>query len=43
MLGLISLIGVIVRNGIIMFDYAEELRVKQKKNVLKPNYAKSWG
>lgn len=25
-LGLISLVGIIVRNGIIMFDYAEELR-----------------
>ena len=28
-LGLISLVGVIVRNGIIMFDYAEELRFQQ--------------
>lgn len=27
-LGLISLVGIIVRNGIIMFDYAEELRFK---------------
>ena len=26
-LGLISLVGIIVRNGIIMFEYAEELRV----------------
>lgn len=26
-LGLISLVGIIVRNGIIMFDYAEELRL----------------
>lgn len=28
-LGLISLVGIIVRNGIIMFEYAEELRFKQ--------------
>ena len=28
-LGLISLVGIIVRNGIIMFDYAEELRFQQ--------------
>lgn len=27
-LGLISLVGIIVRNGIIMFEYAEELRFK---------------
>ena len=27
-LGLISLVGIIVRNGIIMFDYAEELRLE---------------
>lgn len=30
MLGLISLMGIIVRNGIIMIDYAEELRVKHR-------------
>ena len=29
-LGLISLMGIIVRNGIIMFDYAEELRSTEK-------------
>ncbi|MCQ2311876.1 MAG: efflux RND transporter permease subunit [Paludibacteraceae bacterium] len=28
-LGIVSLIGVIVRNAIIMYEYAEELRVKQ--------------
>lgn len=28
-LGLITLVGIIVRNGIIMFDYAEELRLKE--------------
>lgn len=29
-LGLISLMGILVRNGIIMFDYAEELRTTEK-------------
>lgn len=29
-LGIISLMGIIVRNGIIMIDYAEELRVSEK-------------
>ena len=33
-LGLISLVGIIVRNGIIMFDYAEELRVDRGYDVL---------
>lgn len=33
-LGLISLIGIIVRNGIIMFDYAEELRSAKGYDVL---------
>jgi multidrug efflux pump subunit AcrB/outer membrane protein TolC len=33
-LGIVSLIGILVRNGIIMLDYAEELRVKHKKPVL---------
>ena len=28
-LGLISLVGIIVRNGIIMFEYAEELRFEE--------------
>ena len=28
-LGIVSLMGIVVRNGIIMFDYAEELRIKQ--------------
>lgn len=32
-LGLISLIGIIVRNGIIMFEYAEELRFEEGKPV----------
>lgn len=31
-LGVVSLIGIIVRNGIIMFEYAEELRRKDKKS-----------
>ena len=33
-LGLISLVGIIVRNGIIMFDYAEELRFSSGYSVL---------
>ena len=33
-LGIVSLIGILVRNGIIMLDYAEELRHKHKKLVL---------
>ncbi len=32
-LGFISLMGIIVRNGIIMIDYAEELRENEKMNV----------
>ena len=32
-LGLISLVGIIVRNGIIMFEYAEELRFQQGYDV----------
>lgn len=32
-LGMVSLIGIIVRNGIIMYDYTEELRRKQHKTV----------
>ncbi|MGN1220095.1 MAG: efflux RND transporter permease subunit [Candidatus Cryptobacteroides sp.] len=32
-LGIISLIGIIVRNGIVMYDYAEELRIKQGYDV----------
>lgn len=32
-LGLVSLIGIIVRNGIIMYDYIEELRFKHGKTV----------
>ncbi|WP_312089736.1 efflux RND transporter permease subunit [Chryseobacterium sp.] len=32
-LGLVSLIGIIVRNGIIMYDYIEELRHKEHKSV----------
>ncbi|MDR1504366.1 MAG: efflux RND transporter permease subunit [Prevotella sp.] len=32
-LGLVSLIGIIVRNGIIMFDYTKELRTKHNKSV----------
>lgn len=33
-LGVISLIGIIVRNGIIMYDYIEELRYKEGHSVL---------
>lgn len=33
-LGVISLIGIIVRNGIIMYDYIEELRFKKGYSVL---------
>lgn len=33
-LGIVSLIGIIVRNGIIMYDYTEELRYKHGKSVL---------
>ncbi|MEN6457100.1 MAG: efflux RND transporter permease subunit [Prolixibacteraceae bacterium] len=33
-LGIVSLIGILVRNGIIMLDYAEELRHKHKKPLL---------
>lgn len=32
-LGIVSLMGIIVRNGIIMFDYAEELREKERMDV----------
>lgn len=32
-LGIVSLIGIIVRNGIIMFDYTEELRFKHGMSV----------
>lgn len=32
-LGMISLMGILVRNGIIMIDYAEELRVKEHMNI----------
>jgi multidrug efflux pump subunit AcrB len=32
-LGLISLMGIIVRNGIIMIDYAEELRSNEKMSI----------
>ena len=32
-LGIISLIGIIVRNGILMFEYAEELRYKEGYSV----------
>lgn len=33
-LGIVSLVGILVRNGIIMLDYAEELRHHGKKSVL---------
>jgi multidrug efflux pump subunit AcrB/outer membrane protein TolC len=33
-LGVVSLVGILVRNGIIMLDYAEELRHRYKKTVL---------
>jgi multidrug efflux pump len=32
-IGLTALMGIIVRNGIIMYDYAEELREEQRMNV----------
>ena len=32
-LGIVSLMGIIVRNGIIMIDYAEELRHKEQMSV----------
>ncbi len=32
-LGLVSLMGILVRNGIIMIDYAEELRINERMNV----------
>lgn len=32
-LGIVSLMGIIVRNGIIMYDYAEELRVMEHMDV----------
>jgi multidrug efflux pump subunit AcrB len=37
-LGLISLMGIIVRNGIIMIDYAEELRENEKMPVREAIY-----
>ena len=33
MLGIVSLAGIVVRNGIIMFDYTDELRFKRKMSV----------
>lgn len=32
-LGIVSLMGILVRNGIIMLDYAEELRNKENMTV----------
>ena len=32
-LGIVSLMGILVRNGIIMIDYAEELRIVEQMNV----------
>lgn len=37
-LGMISLMGILVRNGIIMIDYAEELRTKEHKNTREAIY-----
>lgn len=37
-LGLVSLMGIIVRNGIIMFDYAEELRITNNMSVREAIY-----
>lgn len=37
-LGIVSLMGIIVRNGIIMMDYAEELREKEHMNVFDAIY-----
>jgi multidrug efflux pump subunit AcrB len=33
MLGIVGLVGIIVRNGIIMFDYAEQLRTERGMTV----------
>jgi multidrug efflux pump subunit AcrB len=33
MLGMVSVMGIVVRNGIIMFDYTDELRLKRKMPV----------
>ena len=38
MLGIISLIGIIVRNAIIMYDHAAELRMKEKLSVHEAAY-----
>lgn len=38
MLGIVSLAGIVVRNGIIMFDYTDELRHKQKMPVKQAAY-----
>lgn len=35
-LGIVSLMGILVRNGIIMLDYADELREKEGLTVRKP-------
>lgn len=32
-IGIVSLMGILVRNGIIMLDYVEELRTKEKMNI----------
>lgn len=37
-LGIVSLIGIIVRNGIIMYDYTEELRHKHGKTVFEASF-----
>jgi len=37
-LGIVSLMGILVRNGIIMLDYAEELRIKNKESVFDAAY-----
>lgn len=37
-MGIVSLMGIIVRNGIIMIDYAEELREKEKLHVAEAIY-----
>lgn len=37
-LGIVSLIGIIVRNGIIMFEHAEDLRVNQHKTAYEAGF-----
>ncbi|MDR1644696.1 MAG: efflux RND transporter permease subunit [Tannerellaceae bacterium] len=38
MLGIVGLVGIIVRNGIIMFDYAEQLRVERSISIREASF-----